>query len=57
MDMAHRGTHQQKIVTAPKRQTFPKRWKRNDEVPLYGKIIDLWRTDGRGMVRFWEQDF
>jgi hypothetical protein len=55
--LAHRLTHQETILTAPKRRHFPKRWRRNDDAPLHGKIIYLRRTDGEGRVRFLEKEF
>ena len=54
---AHRLAHQAKIITAPGRRPFPKRWKRDDAKPPQGKIIDLRRTDGSGRVRFLEREF
>jgi len=54
---AHRLANQEKIVLAPRRRPFPKRWKRNDKKTPSGKIIYLRRTDGEGWVRFLERDF
>jgi hypothetical protein len=54
---AHRLAHQGEIVTAPRRRSFPKRWKRDDARPPQGTIIYLRRTDGSGWVRFLERDF
>jgi hypothetical protein len=54
---AHRLAHQGKIVTAPRRRPFPKRWKRDDARPPQGTIIYLRRTDGSGRVRLLEREF
>jgi len=54
---AHRLAHQEKIVSAPCRRPFPKRWKRDDARTPSGKIFYLRRTDGSGWVRFLERDF
>jgi transposase len=55
--LAHRLAHQESILTAPHRKSFPKRWKRNDNKPLKGKIIYLRRTDGEGHIHLLENDF
>jgi hypothetical protein len=55
--LVHRLTHQETILTAPKRRSFPKRRQRNDDAPLHGKIIYLRRTDGEGRIRFLEREF
>jgi len=54
---AHRLAHQEKILSAPRRRAFPKRWKREDKKPLSGMIIYLRRTDGSGQIRFWEREW
>ena len=54
---AHRLAHQEKILSAPRRRAFPKRWKREGQKPLSGMIIYLRRTDGSGQIRFWEREW
>ena len=54
---AHRFVHQEKILSAPRRRAFPKRWKRNDKTLFPGKIIYLRRTDGSGRIRLLEREF
>ena len=54
---AHRAAHQEKILSAPRRRAFPKRWQREDKKPLSGTIIYLRRTDEWERVRFLEREF
>jgi transposase InsO family protein len=54
---AHRFANQEKILLAPRRRSFPKRWKRDDTKQPSGTIIYLRRTDGSGRVRFLEREF
>jgi len=54
---AHRPAHQEKILLAPRRRAFPKRWKRDDRQPLRGMIIYLRRTDGSGRIKLLGREF
>ena len=54
---AHRLAHQEKILSAPRRRAFPKRWKRDDSQPLRGMIIYLRRTDGSGRIKLLGREF
>jgi hypothetical protein len=54
---AHRFVYQEKILLAPRRRAFPKRWQRDDKKPLSGTIIYLRRTDGSGRIRFLEREW
>jgi hypothetical protein len=54
---AHRFAYQEKILSAPRRRAFPKRWKRDDKKPLSDTIIYLRRTDRSGRIRFLEREW
>ena len=53
---AHRFAHQEKILSAPRRRAFPKRWKRDDKKPLRRKIMYLRRT-ARDASDCWRESF
>ena len=54
---AHRLAHQEKILSAPRRRAFPKRWKREDAKLPRGMIIYLRRTDETGRIKLLGRDF
>lgn len=48
--LASRQRKAARIEAAPERREFPKRWKRNDQAKVKGRIIYIRRSDERGWV-------